>query len=817
MGQIDRNTQNDAVNDPQVGIPEERDFASIMQSCQAISREIDLDRVLTSLVGALLEKTGAKSSYLLLEANDQWSIVASATQEKSPVLEPSVAVASQLPTSIIDRAIGDARAIVLDDTVARSRESDAADFQTHPTRSIACVPLMDGEDLVAIAYLDNDLEVAAFTPQRLQVIQYLCDTGAIALRNAREYEARKHRADDLEAQIAQARTVLENELSERQLLEEKLLTSEGKMRAILEAMTDIVLVLDVRGNQIVNIEVAPTHSARSERYGDLVTQTVNNFFDSTTSEIWFGMVRRALVTHQTAIFEYQLSVGEDEAWFSANISPMIGGSVVWVARNMSERVSAQKALRLSEEKFAKAFRSSPNPITITTIANGRHIEVNEAFCEITGYTTEEVMGRTALDLNLWVNPDDRHTLFQLLSTKGEVRNYEFEFRTKSGRVRTALLSTEEIDLRGEKCLLSISNDITERKQAEQELQQRNEDLARTLQELQATQDELIQSEKMASLGQLIAGVAHEINTPMGAIQASIGNIAQALESSLLQLPQLFQTLSRERQVDFFALLELGCQPLEPLSFREERKRKRAIEKALIAREIETNDPHALATTLVQLGMGEDFDRFEALLEDPDRELILEAARSQIVQYRNSENIKLAVERASKIVFALKIYAHPGDSGKMTKAQVTDGIDVVLTIYHNQLKQGIDLVKNYAEVPPIFCYPAELNQVWTNLVHNAIQAMKDRGTLEISVSEKERGILVTVTDSGCGIPEEIQTKIFQPFFTTKPAGEGSGLGLDIVLKIVEKHQGKIEVNSIPGQTTFSIWLPSEQSYVALKED
>jgi signal transduction histidine kinase len=116
------------------------------------------------------------------------------------------------------------------------------------------------------------------------------------------------------------------------------------------------------------------------------------------------------------------------------------------------------------------------------------------------------------------------------------------------------------------------------------------------------------------------------------------------------------------------------------------------------------------------------------------------------------------------------------------------------------------VKNYAEIPPILCYPDELNQVWTNLVHNALQAMDNRGTLTIGLTEYDRLVKISVTDSGKGIPEEIKAKIFDPFFTTKPAGEGSGLGLDIVKKIVEKHQGKIEVESIPGQTTFHVFLP-----------
>ncbi|MDY7016226.1 MAG: ATP-binding protein, partial [Cyanobacteriota bacterium] len=106
-------------------------------------------------------------------------------------------------------------------------------------------------------------------------------------------------------------------------------------------------------------------------------------------------------------------------------------------------------------------------------------------------------------------------------------------------------------------------------------------------------------------------------------------------------------------------------------------------------------------------------------------------------------------------------------------------------------------------------PDELVQVWTNLIHNGIQAMEGKGTLEIGIEQRDRNLVVEVTDSGCGIPPEIQDKIFQPFFTTKSAGEGSGLGLDIARKIIEKHQGTIAFSSVPGKTTFTVALPIQQ--------
>lgn len=195
-----------------------------------------------------------------------------------------------------------------------------------------------------------------------------------------------------------------------------------------------------------------------------------------------------------------------------------------------------------------------------------------------------------------------------------------------------------------------------------------------------------------------------------------------------------------------------------------------------------------------------------LLQDKNNTFILEAAYNLLAQQTNSKTIVLAVERAAKIVFALKSYAHQDNSGQMSRGSVTAGIDLVLTIYQNLLKQGVEVIKNYEKVPEFLCYPEELNQVWTNLIHNAIQAMHNKGKLEITVAELDRHVVVKITDSGCGILPEIQGRIFEPFFTTKPLGEGSGLGLDIVRKIINKHQGQIEVESVPGKTTFTVAIP-----------
>jgi len=343
---------------------------------------------------------------------------------------------------------------------------------------------------------------------------------------------------------------------------------------------------------------------------------------------------------------------------------------------------------------------------------------------------------------------------------------------------------------------------------EHAVEERTQALSQALENLKAAQQDLIQSEKMAALGQLIAGIAHEINTPLGAIGASISNISIALDDSIHQLPRLSQRLSSEQQQDFFALLDraLNSQPI--LSSREERNFRRALSRELEAQGVD--EAHRVADTLVDMGIYKDIDAFIPIFQSENADLILQTAYNLSSQQKNSRNIVTAVERASKMVFALKRYIYRDPSGEMVKAIITDGIDVVLTLYYNQIKHGVELVKNIQPTPAILCAPHELNQVWTNLIHNALQAMNYKGQLEIAVFQQNGQVVTQIIDSGPGIPDEIKERIFEPFFTTKPAGEGTGLGLDIVRKIVEKHQGTVEVESRPGRTMFCVRLPIEPS-------
>jgi len=331
-------------------------------------------------------------------------------------------------------------------------------------------------------------------------------------------------------------------------------------------------------------------------------------------------------------------------------------------------------------------------------------------------------------------------------------------------------------------------------------------LKETAEQLAHTQSSLVHREKMAALGQLVAGVAHEVNTPLGAIKASAESVQMNMGDDELQLYELLQALTDEQRACFFKLLTL-----EPdhqvllISSRERRKLRKEVAAALEEREI--SGAGSLAEDIVNSGMQLYIDEITPLLKHERGEPLFELLYQHISQRRHIHNILSAVQRASKIVKALKHYAHGNVESERSLIDLPRELDAVLTLNHNALKRGVEVRRDFSEGHPAVHGDADqLNQVWQNLIQNAVQAMKSQGTLTVTVGSERGGTFVSLTDSGQGIAPEHLERVFVPFFTTKPAGEGTGLGLDICKKIVEDHQGELRVTSQPGETTFTVWLP-----------
>ncbi|MCA9704547.1 MAG: hypothetical protein KDK70_01720 [Myxococcales bacterium] len=343
------------------------------------------------------------------------------------------------------------------------------------------------------------------------------------------------------------------------------------------------------------------------------------------------------------------------------------------------------------------------------------------------------------------------------------------------------------------------------RELEVRVEQRTRDLSHTLRELQQAQSTLVRSEKLATLGQIVAGVAHEINNPMGAISASAGNIQEALQLVLSSWREITGALGSEEQELLWRLVDHALQPVESLSFQEQRALRRTLRDQL-PHDVEEADE--VVHALVGLGVHELAPPVMAIVRHPRALSLLDLARNIQTLASSTHNIHLAVQRASKIVFALKTYAHQDDSGRPTRVRLQDGLETVLTVYHSMLRHGLRVERRFEPLEPLLGFHDELNQVWTNLLHNAVQATGRPGTLVVSLRGGPDEQVVEFHDSGPGVPVALRERIFEPFFTTKPAGTGTGLGLDIVRQLVTRHRGTIEVDDSPeGGALFRVRLPS----------
>ncbi|UCD98791.1 MAG: CoA-binding protein [Chloroflexota bacterium] len=327
--------------------------------------------------------------------------------------------------------------------------------------------------------------------------------------------------------------------------------------------------------------------------------------------------------------------------------------------------------------------------------------------------------------------------------------------------------------------------------------------------LRSTELMLRQSEKMAQLGTLTAGIAHELNNPAAAAQRGTSQLMSVI--SRLQAAQIGlskSSLSPESWDKLGKLNELirerATNPLDIDSL-ERSDREYEIEDWLNAHNI----PNAweLAPTLVDLGLKD--EQFSDLAKDFSLEQLVEVINwigASYNTYSLLEEINQGSERISEIVKSLKTYVYL-DQAPIQAVDVQEGLDNTLVMLRHKLKQGIEVKREYGDnLPQIQAYGSELNQVWTNIIDNAVDAMNGKGEIIIKTHQEGDWVIVEIEDNGPGIPEDVQEKIFSPFFTTKAVGKGTGLGLNISYKIIEKHSGEIKVFSKPGKTRFRVTLP-----------
>jgi two-component system, NtrC family, sensor kinase len=423
---------------------------------------------------------------------------------------------------------------------------------------------------------------------------------------------------------------------------------------------------------------------------------------------------------------------------------------------ITERKQTEQRLML----YQQAVESSSDAIAIAD-ESGTHIYQNPAFCQLYECPTIEDFikfgGATAAFTDAAIGQEIWQTTVSGQSWIGEV-----EQKSTSGQIMQTFLRSYPLkDSTGKNIgLVGAITDITERKRAEFELRQQTKNLETALQELQQAQMQLVQSEKMSSLGQLVAGVAHEINNPVNFIYGNLTH-ANNYAQDLLQLVQLYQQYcpdSIEAVQEFTEAIDL-----------------------------------------------------EFLIQD-------------LPQVLNS--MKVGAQRIREIVISLRTFSRM-DEAEMKEVDIHDGIDSTLMILEHRIKakpdrEAIKVIKEYSDLPLVECYAGQLNQVFMNILANAIDALEE-SMISGKTTEKPQicirtqliepnQVTIGITDNGTGISEEVKQKLFDPFFTTKPVGQGTGMGLSISYQIIsQKHQGSLECISKLGYgTEFLINIPLRQT-------
>jgi len=444
-----------------------------------------------------------------------------------------------------------------------------------------------------------------------------------------------------------------------------------------------------------------------------------------------------------------------------------------LAESLESLQQFQVELVQKEQQYRSIFKTVADGLSLIELETGKVIAANPALCKIFGYSQEEFVDLTPVD---YILPDYLHLFAKLQQTisRGQEFNCQAVIRRKDGTLCDLELKSNFFEYEGKPHALVINRDISDRKRTEKALQtseaqlrQKAEDLEAILIQLQQTQAQLVQTEKISQLGQLVAGVAHEVNNPVSFISGNL-HYAKQYAGDLINLVKLYQE----------TFPEPGQAVLDEIE---------AIE-------------------------------LEYLVEDLPKMI---------------DSMKLGTDRIRDIMQSLRNYSRTDGINKKL-ANLHEGIDTTLMILSHRLKANSDrpaikVIKKYGKLPNIECYPGQLNQVFMNLIANAIDALEESNvgktykqiesnpnaiTISTSVDKSSgeltnRTVKIRIADNGVGMPKHIKEKLFSPFFTTKAEDKGTGLGLPICHDIVtKKHRGSLECFSSPGMgTEFAIAIPA----------
>lgn len=406
-------------------------------------------------------------------------------------------------------------------------------------------------------------------------------------------------------------------------------------------------------------------------------------------------------------------------------------------------------LEQSEQRLHETLNSLDSVVWSVMPDTFKPLYLNQAANEVFGYPAADFCEQPALWWNI-IYTEDRDNVKSCLEQMKNTRVQKITYRIVHPNDQLRWLSAhmryipknrdmpERID--------GITMDVTQYRQAMELLKNRNKEIQTALDKLQEVQQQLVQSEKMASVGQLAAGVAHEINNPIGYINSNLTSLQNYVDD-LLGLVSIYEKS------------EAFCNDAEHMAQISEFKNK----------------------------------------------IDLEFLKADILDLL--EESQEGVIRVKEIVQDLKDFSHLGSEDDWQWANLHAGLNSTLNIVNNEIKYKAKVVKEFGDLPEVKCLPHQLNQVFMNLLVNAAHAIEQEGTITLRTGTENDRVWIEISDTGHGIAPEHQHKIFDPFFTTKPVGKGTGLGLSVSYSIIKKHQGDIHLCSQPGQgTTFRIVLP-----------
>lgn len=607
---------------------------------------------------------------------------------------------------------------------------------------------------------------------------------------------------------------------------------EQKYSAVMNCQQDALLLhkLTPAGNS----RFIEANSAAVKFYGytrdELLTLSIEDISHPETAENFHSLEKRENRSNLKKVATEAVHIKKNGENVPVEISVSIVALdnedyVLTVVRDITQRKQAEEQLRLSEEKFRVAFTTSPDSINLTRINDGTYVDVNEGFLRLTGYTREEVVGKSALTLNVWNSHQDRDKLVQTLNEKGYMENLEAEFLAKNGDIIHGLMSAHFLEVGGEKLILTITRDITQRKLAEEKYQtvvsEANAGIALTdaetgeILECNQTLADMVERSREDLIGKSQA-ILHpqdcrhcDGQTYAFARHKDAPETGPVIQQCITSSGRTFEVEIKAKRIEYAGrkmMLGIFHDISELLNLQKQLRQKYKME----------------AVGVMAGGIAHNFNNnLSAILGN------LEMAKRKIDEPQKTQGFldkaTKASLRARDLVLQILTYSRQ-DASRRETIDLSLVTEETLDLLQSTLPTSVTL--DYQSPPTgtmmIYAEPSRMQEALINLCNNAVQAMDEKGRLEIRLEQVELTqndipaqyncspgpyIQLAVKDTGCGMDKTILDKIFDPFFTTKSVGKGTGMGLATVQGIVDQHDGMIRVESAPEKgSTFKLFFP-----------